>query len=91
MAKKNKKNKTTKVPIGADLWQTDKFCFTCMGTKEDVTLYLTQELWHEDEEDINTLRSMHILEVDACGTTIRLPVESARQLFHALGTVLEED
>ena len=90
MSKKKKQKKNKKKPVGTDLWYDDRFCFTCIGSREDVTLYFTQELWHEDEDDINTLRSMHILEVEASGSTVRLPVESARQLYHALGAVLEE-
>ena len=83
--KKNKKQK-----VGKDLWRDDRFSFTAFGTKDEISLYLTQELWQSDKKDINTLRSMHVLEVEASGTTIRLPVESARELFHALGCVLEE-
>lgn len=89
MSKKQKKNK--KIPVGKDLWYDDRFCFTAIGSKHEITLYLTQELWQKDKKDIDTLRSMHVLEVEASGSTIRLPVESARQLFHALGCVLEED
>jgi hypothetical protein len=90
MSKKKKKSK--KVPVGTDLYrETDCFAFSCFGTKEEITLFLSQGSWQEDKKDVRTTRSMHEVKTDACGTEVRLPVESARQLFHALGCVLEED
>ena len=82
----------SKQPVGSDLWyDPEVYPHTCIGSKEDVTLYLSQELWHVDPDDIDTVRSSYVAEVDALGHKVRLPVESARQLFHALGAVLEED
>jgi hypothetical protein len=78
----------SKHPVGSDLWyDPEVFAFTCLGSKEDVTLYLSQG----QVEDADGWRSAHIVSVDAFGTEVRLPVEAARQLYHALGVVLEED
>ena len=77
-----------KVRVGVDLYyEQDVFSFSAMSSKEDVTLYLSQGVW----EDGDDLRSQHFLEVEGAVSSVRLPLESARQLYHALGCVLEED
>ncbi len=78
---------SNRVPVGKDLYYLpDTFAFTALGDKDEITLYLSQGFLEEEDG-----RSLHVAEIDGTGTSIRLPVESARQLFHALGTVLGED
>ena len=78
---------SNRVLVGKDLYYLpDTFAFSASGDKEEVTLILSQGFLEEDMG-----RSLHVAEVDGTGTSIRLPVEAARQLFHALGCVLEED
>lgn len=76
-----------KVRVGEDLYyEHDGYAATCIASKEDVTLYLSQGYWDDGEY----ARSQHLLEVEGAVSSVRLPVESARQLYHALGCVLEE-
>lgn len=79
---------SNRVPVGNDLFhQTDVASFSCSATKDEVTLVLSQEMW----EAADDLRSLHVVEANSYATHIRLPIESARELFNALGTVLGED
>ena len=82
----------SKQPVSSDLFYDEEVSYiSCQGDAESVTLTLAQEQWQPDGEDPMDLRSSHVLESHAWGTDVRLPVESARQLYHALGAVLEED
>ena len=82
----------SKQPVGSDLFADEEVMyFSCSGDKESVTLSLSHEQWQPDPEDPMDLRSTHVVESHAWGTDVRLPVESARSLYHALGAVLEED
>ena len=82
----------SKQSVSSDLFYDEEVGYVCCyGDKESVTLTLAQEQWQPDEDDPMDLRSSHVLESHAWGTDIRLPVESARQLYHALGALLEED
>lgn len=86
----SKKKKNKKRAVGSDLWVDDTFAFSCMGGKEEIVLLLSQELWQPNKKDVRELRSMHVIETHAWGTDVRLPIEAARQLYHALGCVLDE-
>ena len=82
----------SKQPVSSDLFYDEEVGYVCcFGDKESVTLTLAQEQWQPDEDDPMDLRSSHVMEVHSYGTDIRLPVESARELYHALGALLEED
>lgn len=82
----------SKQPVSSDLFfDGDVGYVSVFGDKDSVVLTLAQEQWQPDEDDPMDLRSSHVLQSHSWGTDIRLPVELARQVYHALGACLEEE